>query len=83
MTAIAATSMLKTRLGLNDMRHFFGRQSSGGFDLDHARILANRREVSILNVVVLIDNSNLEGAPTAILICPETGDDPARPSQRP
>jgi hypothetical protein len=30
MTAIAATSMLKTRLGLNDMRHFFGRQSSGG-----------------------------------------------------
>jgi hypothetical protein len=38
MTAIAATSMLKTRLGLNDMRHFFGRQSSGGFDLDQEAV---------------------------------------------
>jgi hypothetical protein len=39
IVAIPATSMLKTRLGSNAMRHRW-RQSGGGVDLDHARLLA-------------------------------------------
>jgi hypothetical protein len=35
IVAIPATSMLKTHLGANVMRHRW-RQSSGGVDLDHA-----------------------------------------------
>ena len=34
------------------------------FDLSHADILADRCEVSILNVVVMIEYSTLEGALT-------------------
>ena len=34
------------------------------FDLPHAHILADRREVSILNMVVMIEFSTLEGTPT-------------------
>jgi len=32
------------------------------YDLSHADILADRREVSILNAVVLMEYSTLEGA---------------------
>ena len=40
------------------------RRTPAIFDLSHADILEDRREVSILSLVVLIEYSTLEGAPT-------------------
>ena len=41
------------------------------FDLSHADTLADQCEVSILNVVVMIEYSTLEGAPTQRMLTPE------------
>ncbi len=35
MVAIPSTSMVKARLGLNGIRHFWRLSSDGSFDVDH------------------------------------------------